>query len=190
MNETMIIAVYCFAGEFIKTIMNHPAGRMIMGRRDGKRRKTHVQKTAEPCRSADLEHPRFYTHVQDLKVFHRLAAYSFRDYFPGIPNYENFVKASDRSFPAIAVFMKYPLFLNRIRSVKGVYSIDSAALSVCRNPCISAHRVAKGYALRGKTGKGWFFGFKARGVCRPVAGSLPGIPLATGSVPDCQVVLK
>jgi hypothetical protein len=101
---------------------------------------------------------RFYTRIQDLKVFHRLAAYSFRDYFPGIPNYENFVKASNQSFPAIAVFMKYPLFLNRIRSVKGVYSIDSAALSACRNPYISTYRAAKGYAPRGKTGRGCFFG--------------------------------
>jgi hypothetical protein len=48
--------------------------------------------------------------------------------------------------------MKHPLFLNRIRSVKGVYSIDSTALSVCRNPHISTRRAAKGYALRGKTG--------------------------------------
>jgi hypothetical protein len=40
MNETIIIAVYCFAGEFIWTIMNHPAGRMSMGRWEGKRGKT------------------------------------------------------------------------------------------------------------------------------------------------------
>jgi hypothetical protein len=104
---------------------------------------------------------RFYTRIQDLMAFHHLAARSFRDYFPEMPNYEHFVKASNPSFPAIAVFMKHPLFLNRIRSVKGVYSIDSITLSVCRNPYISARRATKGYAPRGKTGRGWFFGFKS-----------------------------
>jgi hypothetical protein len=33
---------------------------------------------------------------------------------------------------------------------------DSAAVSVCENPYISGHRVTKGYASRGKTGKRWF----------------------------------
>jgi hypothetical protein len=161
------------------------------GENEGKRMSEKRLSLAE---ALTLNILRFYTHVQDLKAFHRLAARSFRDYFPGMSHCEHLVKAPNRSFPAIAVllrliavFMKHPLFLNRIRSVKGVYSIDSAALSVCRNPCISAHRVAKGYALRGKTGGGCFFGFKARGVC-PVEGSLPDILLATGSVPDCQVV--
>jgi hypothetical protein len=50
---------------------------------------------------------RFYTRIQDLKAFHRLAARSFRDYFPGMPNYEHLVKASNRSFPAIAVLLPY-----------------------------------------------------------------------------------
>jgi hypothetical protein len=61
---------------------------------------------------------RFYFRIQDLKAFHRSAANSFGDCFPGMPRYGNFVKASNRSFPAAAVFMKYLLFLNRIKNSK------------------------------------------------------------------------
>jgi hypothetical protein len=34
---------------------------------------------------------------------------------PGLPNYENFLKATNRSLPASAVFMKYLLFLTWAR---------------------------------------------------------------------------
>jgi hypothetical protein len=49
------------------------------------------------------------------------------------------------------------LFLKRLEKPEGTYFIDSTALSVCENLYISTHRVTKGYASRGKTGRGWFF---------------------------------
>jgi hypothetical protein len=74
------------------------------GENEGKRMSKKRRSLAE---ALTLNILRFYTRIQDLKVFHRLAAYSFRDYFPGIPNYENFGKVPDRSFPAIAVLLPY-----------------------------------------------------------------------------------
>jgi hypothetical protein len=162
MNEIMIIAVYCFVDEFIKTVTGYPIGRIIMDRWEGNR---GPKKRLGLAEAMALNILRFYFRIQDPKAFHRLAVNSFGDCFPGMPNYENFVKASNRSFLAAAVFMKYLLFLNRIKNRKGVYCIDSTALSVCQNPCISTHKAAKGFASRGKTGKGWFYGFKAHGVC-------------------------
>jgi hypothetical protein len=50
---------------------------------------------------------RFYLRVHDLKTFHRLVKNGYRDAFPGLPYYENFLKAANRSFPAVVVFMKY-----------------------------------------------------------------------------------
>jgi hypothetical protein len=80
--------------------------------------------------------------------------------------------------------MKYLLFLKRKET--GRYFIDSTALSVCEQSCINSHKVTKGHASRGKTGKGWFFGFKAHGVCTK-AGELPDLFFTTGSVHDSQV---
>jgi hypothetical protein len=96
---------------------------MITGRWKGKR---GPKKRLSLAEAMTLNIPRFYLHAQDLKAARRLAAHFFGDYFPGPPNYERFVKASNRPFPAVAVFMKYLLFLNRTRKSKGVYFIDPA----------------------------------------------------------------
>jgi hypothetical protein len=122
-----------------------------------------------------------------ISIIPWLVQNAYREYFPALPNYENFLKASNRSFPAIVVFMKYLLFLTRIGKLQGKYFIDSTAVSVCANPSISSHRVTRGYASRGKTGKGWFFGFKAHGVCTK-AGELLDVYFTTRSVHDSQVV--
>jgi hypothetical protein len=37
---------------------------------------------------------RFYLRVHDLKTFHQLVRNAYRDYCPGLPNYDNFLKAS------------------------------------------------------------------------------------------------
>ena len=109
---------------------------------------------------------RFYRRIHDLKTFHRLVRNAYRDYFPGLPNYENFLKTTNRSLPAIAVFMKHLLFLAHMGGrgkVEGKYFIDSTAPNVCEDPSISTHRVTTGYASRGKSGRGWFFGSTPQG---------------------------
>ncbi|MDR1100246.1 MAG: IS982 family transposase [Treponema sp.] len=184
MNELSIITLYCFVDEFIKSITGLPVGTFILNHWQGKR---GPQKRLTLAEVMTLNLLRFYLRVHDLKTFHRLAWHSYRDYFPGLPNYENFLKAANRSFPAIVVFMKYMLFLTRMREGAGTYFIDSTALSVCENPYISSHRVTRGYASRGKTSKGWFFGFKAHGVCTK-EGGLMDVLFTTGSVHDSQVV--
>ncbi|MHB9291720.1 hypothetical protein Holit_00803 [Hollandina sp. SP2] len=80
---------------------------------------------------------------------------------------------------------------NRTRQGKqeGTYFIDSTAVSVCENPYISTHRVPKGYASRGKTSRGWFFGFKLHGVCNR-KGDLMDVFFTTGGVHDRQVVVE
>jgi hypothetical protein len=156
MNEIMIMAVYCFVGEFIKTVTGNPIGRIIMDRWEGNR---GPEKRLGLAGAMVLNILRFYFRIQDLKAFHRLAVNSLGDCFPGMPNYGNFVKASNRSFLAAAIFMKYLLFPSRIKNRKGVYYIDSTALSVCQNSCISTHKAAKGFASWGKRAKAGFTGW-------------------------------
>jgi hypothetical protein len=49
---------------------------------------------------------RFSLRVHDLKTFHRLVQHAYKQYFPALPNYENFLTASNRSFPVIVVLQK------------------------------------------------------------------------------------
>jgi hypothetical protein len=128
---------------------------------------------------------RFYFHVLDLKAFVRLAECAYKPYFPGLPSYENFLKATNRSFPFTVMLVRYFLLLNRRRSGGGVFFLDSTALSVCANGNISTHRVTKGFASRGKTSKGWFYGFKLHGAC-DAWGNLVQLRFTTGGKPDRQ----
>jgi hypothetical protein len=128
---------------------------------------------------------RFNFHVIDLKAFVRLAGCAYKSYFPQLPNYENFLKATNRSFPFFALLLKYLLELNRLMSKDGVYFFDSTALSVCFNWNISTHKVAKDFAGRGKTSKEWFFGFKLHGVCDS-KGNLVGLRFSPGNEHDSQ----
>jgi hypothetical protein len=63
--------------------------------------------------------------------------------------------------------------------------MDATALSVCDNHYIYKHRVTKGFSSRGKTTKGWFFGFKLHGTCDE-CGTLLNLVFTTGSVHDSQ----
>lgn len=65
--------------------------------------------------------------------------------------------------------------------------MDSTPLSVCLNRRIKEHKVARGFANRGKSTKGWFYGFKLHGVCSP-DGLLESILITDGSVHDSSVV--
>lgn len=144
------------------------------GRRGPKRRLSLKQVVA-------LNLLRFMVHVKDLKAFHRLARALrlVRD----IPNYENFLKASNKAWPAIAMFMQFLLFRNRLRNASGVHFVDSTPVSTCLNRRISSHKVTRAFASRGKTTKGWFYGFKLHGVCSE-NGMLEAVAFTGGSVSD------
>ena len=75
--------------------------------------------------------------------------------------------------------------LNRQMNTEGLHFFDSTALSVCENWNIATHRVTKGFASRGKTGKGWFYGFKLHGA-RDAFGNLENVRFTTGSEHDSR----
>jgi len=128
---------------------------------------------------------RFYFHIFDLKAFVRLAECAYKTYFPGLPNYENFLKATNKSFPFTILLLQYLLQLNRRINRDGLFFLDSTALSVCSNGNINTHRVTKEIAARGKTTKGWFYGFKLHGVC-DLQGNLVNLRFTAGNEHDSQ----
>jgi len=52
---------------------------------------------------------RFSMWVQDLKTFHRIVGTHYKGCFPELPNYENFLKAANRSGLFISLLVKYLL---------------------------------------------------------------------------------
>jgi len=125
---------------------------------------------------------RFYLKIDDLKNFHRQAKINYSHFFPHIPNYENFLKASNNSAVFTYFFLYYMLNLNKFKHSPKHY-LDSTDVTVCKNHNISSHKVAKAIARRGKTTKGWFFGIKLHGVCN-ILGDFENIFFTSGDVHD------
>lgn len=108
---------------------------------------------------------------------------------PEMPNHENFLKATNKTFPAAALFMQVLLIQNRAENESGVHFIDSTPVSTCLNRRIFSHKVTSGLASRGKSSKGWFYGFKLHGVCSE-KGVLESVVFTSGNINDSKMVEK
>ena len=69
--------------------------------------------------------------------------------------YEHFTKLIGKSLPFLTMLMH-----SILDECTGISFVDSTSISVCKNYRIYSHKVFKGFANRGKTTKGWFYGLK------------------------------
>lgn len=84
---------------------------------------------------------RFHFKIGDLKNFHKMIKELMNDKVPNLPNYENLMKATNKS----TVFMNFLMKLNKKRS-KILY-MDSTPITVCLNHK-NLHKVTKSIAKR------------------------------------------
>lgn len=102
--------------------------------------------------------------------------------FPQLVSYKRFV--------ALMARIGVPLFVylhGCMGRCTGISFVDSTPLRVCHNRRIPRHRVFEGWAARGKTTMGWFYGFKLHLVVNE-QGELIGFRLTPGNVDDRQPV--
>jgi hypothetical protein len=100
-----------------------------------------------------------------------------------MPNYENFLKATNKSLEAIMLFLQFLLFLGR-KSAHQVFTLLTPHLFKSAKITISIeNKVGGGVANRGRSTKGWVFGFKLHGVCNE-EGFLEDIMFSPGSPND------
>lgn len=130
---------------------------------------------------------RYLLHVKDLKAFHRLI--SSLGIVPELPNYENFLKASNKALPVMTLFLQVLLEQNRRLNRTGIHFMDSTPVTTCLNRRIFSHKVTNSFASRGKSTKGWFYGLKLHGVCTE-SGVLESVFFTSGNVSDCSAVEK
>src|SRR6516162_8924774 len=120
-----------------------------------------------------------------LKNFYQgVAIPMLRQYFPGMPCYEQFVTMQQRAFVPLLFFL-----LSRMGKKTGIYYIDSTALPVCDNHRIHRHKTFAGLAARGKTSMGWFFGFKLHLVFNHL-NQIVACKLTPGQVHDTKPVAQ
>jgi hypothetical protein len=178
-NLDYITELFVFVDEFFKSLENTELS-VIMNQWNPNRKGRKKQLSISEVITLNII--RFLNHQFDLKSFHKTAFFYLRKDFPGLPNYENFLKATNKSFPFLLLLVQFLLSMNR-ETKPIIFAGDSTPLPVCHNKRIGRHKVAKKYANRGKTTKGWFYGFKLHGIV-DMNGNFLNICVTSGNVDD------
>ena len=174
--------IYSIVEDFVKAVEQEKEYSIFLEHWNGKRGPKRRLSIAQVI---SLNLLRFTIHVKDLKAFHRIV--KVMDLIPDMPNYENFLKASNKAFPLLTAFLQLLLLQNQRNNESHVHFIDSTPVSTCLNRRIFNHRVTKDFASRGKSTKGWFYGFKLHGVCSE-KGALEAVAFTSGNVHDSKMV--
>jgi len=115
---------------------------------------------------------------RDFKHYYLMLMLFHRADFPKLISYSRFVQSMPALLVPLCAYLQ-----TRYGKNTGIAFIDSTALAVCGNKRIGRNRVFAGYAQRGKTTMGWFFGFKLHLVINE-CGELLGATLTPGNVDD------
>ena len=113
---------------------------------------------------------------QGYVALHLQAAY------PTLISYSRFIQLMPRILVPLCAYLQ-----SLYGKPTGISYIDSAKLAVCHNLRIPRHRVFAGIAERGKTSRGWFYGFKLH-VLTHEQGHLLAVKLTPGNTDDREPV--
>jgi Transposase DDE domain len=125
------------------------------------------------------------SHYRTLK--HYYTAYvepHLRPYFPTLVSYNRFVELMPRALVPLTCYLR-----TRQGRCTGIAFVDSTPWAVCHNRRIGTHRVFAGWATRGKTSMGWFYGFKLHLIVND-EGELLACCLTPGHIDDRRPVPK
>ncbi len=123
------------------------------------------------------------SHYRDFKHYYtEYVGGHLRPYFPALVSYSHFVALMPRALVPLCGYL-----YTRKGRCTGITFVDSTSLAVCHNRRISRHKVFDGYATRGKSSMGWYFGFKLHLMVND-QGELLAFRATTGEVDDREPV--
>lgn len=124
-----------------------------------------------------------FIRYRDFKTFYQNhVCIFFKKEFPHLVSYNQFIELKKRALLPLYCFL-FTLY----GKCSGISFVDSTSLTVCHQKRIHSHKVFKNLAKRGKTTKGWFYGFKLHIIVND-QGELLGFQLTAGNVSDLSVL--
>jgi hypothetical protein len=103
--------------------------------------------------------------------------------FPNLVSYQRFVEYIPTTLVPLAVYLN----TSCLGCCTGISYIESTPLKICHNLRIGQNKAFKGYASRGKSSTGWFYGFKLHLVCND-RGELLNLVITSGNIDDRKPV--
>jgi hypothetical protein len=153
-DPTKLIEIYVSCDDFLKDFLRS-YNQSKLG--SGKFKKPTRDPSLSPGEIMSIS---VYYHLSGYKCFQyyytQIVLKDLKTYFPKLVSYERFVSLMPRVMPLLLVHLNY----YRTGKQTGIYYADSKKLPVCDNRRINQHKVFTGYANRGKSSTGWFYGFK------------------------------
>nr|WP_310587875.1 IS982 family transposase [Emticicia agri] len=123
---------------------------------------------------------RTFTAAADRYYYEHLVQKDFTSYFPKLPSYHRFIELIGRQTLKLYMFVKV---LTSLSEKTGHYFIDSKKLPVCDNRRIHSNKVFAGFATRGKSSTGWFYGLKIHLIINEL-GQIMNFTLTPANVMD------
>jgi IS5 family transposase len=108
----------------------------------------------------------------------------FRKEFPKLISYSRFVYLMKNLFVPLFAFLLYSR-----GKVTGIAFVDSTKIQICHNKRIPRNKVFTGWAKRGKTTAGWFYGFKLHLIINEI-GEILALQFTAGNAADISVLEK
>jgi hypothetical protein len=93
-------------------------------------------------------------------------------------SYAHFTKLIGRHLPLLTLLLD-----GLFDKCSGISFVDATSIAVCENYRIYSHKVFDGFANRGKTSKGWFYGMKLHLIINP-EGALVKAAFSSGNKDD------
>ncbi len=170
-----ILPVFCDIDDFCSAFEPYWRRRLLA---DGKkhRHKPSALALSEVMTILVLFHASGY---RDFKTFY--TQYVMKHYagaFPKLTSYNRFVELQRDALIPLWCYLH-----TRFGDCTGISFVDATTLSVCHNLRIPQHKVFRDCAARGKSSRGWFYGFKLHLVINE-CGELLGCYLTPGNVDD------
>lgn len=175
-----LLQLFCIVSDLVDFILTNTSAFAISGNNSGR---NHNLEVAE---GITISLYRYLLPHITFKHFYAFMVNYHKAEFPDMPHYSNMLLFQKQLLPFLVRLLGVLMGMNRAafknKKVRIMF-IDGSDLPVCTNKRIFNHKVAKGVAKRGKTSKGWFFGFKLH-VLSDAGGNLLGVKITPGNVDE------
>jgi hypothetical protein len=179
MSELQLITMFCDIDDFCKAFEPVDTQHLLQAGRRHRQRQTALA-------LSEIMTILVYFHCSHYRTFKHyytaLVEPHLRPYFPQLVSYTRFVELRPQALVPLCCYLP-----TRKGRCTGIAFIDSPPVAVCHHRRIAAHKVFQGWATRGKTSMGWFYGFKLHLIVND-EGELLAFQLTPGHVDDRRPV--
>ena len=177
MNELQLIAMFCDIGDFCKAFAPVYTRHLLQaGQRQAGLPLSEIMTILVHC------HCSHYRTFKDYYMDH--VGSQLRTYFPQLVSYPRFIELMPQALIPLCCYRH-----TRKGQCTVLRSLTRPPLAVCHNRRIAIHKVVDGWAMRGKTSMGWFFGFKLH-LSVNNEGELLAFQLTPGNIDDRRPVSR